>query len=271
MGKTDKLAAITTYPVYKKKDLFNFYDLMGVIDGKVAALRIPNFCSQEICREVSMRILKYPKKSNFNKAKDIGSIGMAHFNIDGPEANEIYHQNAISNTQMLREIFSPFLSPVDKLRLSLEEIWPAGANLELLYGKKCFVGICRIMEPTIELLAHNDRLDRDSPDSLQAKSLLGQLSACIYLQVPSEGGGLRLWMSEPCSEDEYEKLKDGSYGIATEKLGNPIHVIEPQQGELVIFNIRKLHGVAPGKGNPRINVGAFIGYRGVHQPLSYWS
>lgn len=264
------LSNINTYPIYEKT-LFDFNDLKDVIDGNAAAIRIPEFCSKKICREISGRLLKHPKRDNFTKANEIGRIGMAHFEIDGPKANEEYHQNAISNTWALRDVFSPYLSPVDKMRLLLEEVWPAGANLESLYGKKCFVGICRIMNPAVELLAHNDRLDRDSPDSLQAHSLLGQLSACIYLQVPDEGGGLRLWMREPRSEAEYAKLKDGNYGIEMKKLGPPVHVIEPEQGDLLIFNIRKLHGVAPGKGKPRINVGAFIGYRGINQPLSYWS
>ncbi len=270
MNTATVLPNVDTYPIYEKA-LFDFNDLKDVIDGNAAAIRVPKFCSKEVCREVSARLLNHSKRGSFNKAKDIGSIGMAHFNINGPEANEIYHRDAISNTWRLRNIFTPYLSPVDKIRLLLEEIWPAGANLESLYGKKCFVGICRIIEPTVELLAHNDRLDRDSPDSLQAHSLLSQLSACIYLQVPEEGGGLRLWMREPRSEAEYTKLKEGNYGVAVEKLGPPVHVIEPEQGDLLIFNIRKLHGVAPGKGKPRINVGAFIGYRGINQSLTYWS
>lgn len=258
------------YPIYERS-VIEFNDLKDVINGNAAAIRVPDFCSKEICHEISTRLLIHPERGSYSKAEEIGRIGMAHFEINSAQANESYHQNAIRNTWALRDAFTPYLSPVDKIRLLLEEVWPAGANLESLYGKKCFVGICRIMQPNTELLAHNDRLDRDSPDSLQAHSLLGQLSACIYLQVPDEGGGLRLWMKEPRSESEYAKLKDGSYGIALEKLGSPVHVIEPEQGDLLIFNIRKLHGVAAGKGKPRINVGAFIGYRGINQPLSYWS
>ncbi len=212
-----------------------------------------------------------PNKGNFNKAYDIGKIGLAHYEIDSPQKFDLYHSEALENTWQLRNIFEPYFSPIDKVRLLLEEVWPAGAQLEMLYGKKCFVGICRVMEPSVELLAHNDRLDRDSPDSLQARSLVSQLSACVYIQVPDEGGGLRLWMKEPRNEEEYLKLCSGNYGIELHKLGQPIHVIEPKCGDLIIFNIRKYHGVAPAKGKARINVGAFIGYRSIHQPLTYWS
>lgn len=261
---------IESYPVHVAEQL-TYEDLQDVIDGKYAAIRIKGFCSKNICRIVTNRMLHHKNRGNFNKASAIGRIGVAHFEINSPDAFEHYHQNAIQFTWQLRDAFYPYLSPVDKIRLLLEETWPAGAQLEMLYGRKCFVGICRIMDPSVELLAHNDRLDRDSPDSLQARSLVSQLSACVYIQVPDEGGGLRLWNKEPASEEEYAKLKAGKYGIEMGKLGMPDHVIEPEQGELIIFNIRKYHGVAPGKGKARINVGAFIGYRSVTQPLTYWS
>jgi len=196
---------------------------------------------------------------------------MAHFEIDSPEALNKYHKSALTNTERLRTIFLPYLSPVDKLRVVLEDIWPAGATTEVLGGKKCFVGICRIMEPFVELLAHNDSLERDTPELVEAKTLLGQLSACVYLQVPDVGGGLRLWMKGPANENEYCQLKGNSYGISMEKLGPPMYLIEPEMGELVIFNTSKYHGVAPGQGSSRINVGLFIGYRGDDLPLTYWS
>jgi hypothetical protein len=258
------------YPV-RLTETLTYEDLKDVIDGKCAAIRIKEFCSKKICQMVTNRFLQHSNRGNFNKASDVGRIGIAHYEIDSPEKFDLYHQKAIEYTWQLRNVFDPYLSPVDKIRLLLEEVWPSGAQLEMLYGRKCFVGICRIMEPTIELLAHNDRLDRDSPDSLQARSLISQLSACVYIQVPDEGGGLRLWMKEPENEEEYIKLKSGNYGIEMGKLGPPVHVIEPENGDLLIFNIRKYHGVAPGKGKSRINVGAFIGYRSINQPLTYWS
>lgn len=251
--------------------MIEFDDLTRLLAGDLAAIRIPNYYPKKLCREISQKLLMHPGRSYFNKASEIGRIGMAHFEIDSTELFEFYHDNAVKHTKELRSVFHPYFSPVDKLRLTLEEVWPAGAGLETLYGKKCAAGICRVIDPAKELLAHNDRLDRDSPDSYQAQSLLGQLSACVYLQVPEKGGELKLWDTEPKDEREYEELKRGRYGVDEVKLGEPSFELKPQEGELLIFNVRKYHGVAPGEGKERINVGVFIGYRGDAAPLSYWS
>ncbi len=246
---------------------FTEKNLKYLLEEKILAIRIPNFISKEICNFSAKKILDRSDKGYFNKAKEIGRIGLAHFEVNSIEKFNEYHDNALKNTERLRDIFDPYLSPIDKLRLKLEEVWPAGAGLEILYGRKCFVGICRIIDPSVSLLAHNDRLDRDSPDSYQAASLLGQLSANIFVQVPDHGGGLLLWDKGPSSEEEYIKLKNGKYGIQHEVLGDPALTIHPTQGDLVIFNTRKYHGVAPGVGASRINVGMFIGYKGNSSPL----
>lgn len=248
-----------------------YENLMMLLRSEIAAIQIKNYCAIEIRNHVIDKLLGHKERGHFNKANDIERIGMAHYEIDCPDKFNRYHETAIQSIWRTRDIFKPYISPIDKLRLELEEIWPAGAYLETLYGRKCFVGICRIMEPNIELLAHNDRLNRDSPDSYQAHSLLGQLSACVYLQVPTSGGELKLWNDQPKDEDEYTRLKDGKYGIDPIKLGQPALEIKPEDGDLLIFNIHKYHAVAPSGGKCRINIGTFIGYRGDCQPLTYWS
>jgi len=246
-------------------------DIMALIEGKIAAIRIQDFCSKSLSKTVSKKLLSHPNRGSFNKANDVERIGIAQFEIDGPEKLQEYSDQAMKGIHALRDVFKPYVSPIDNLRLLLEEAWPAGANMETLFGKKCFVGICRILEPSISLLPHNDRFDRATPDNVQAHELLGQLAANIYLQVPEQGGELELWTQEP-SDEEYLRLKDeDGYGISRDKLAAPAHLIRPDAGELVIFNPRRLHGVRSGSGSQRICVGAFVGYRGKDLPLSYWS
>ena len=246
-------------------------DLKNIFSEKIECIKIPNFFPGDLCSIISQKILGRSDKGCFNKANEIGRIGLAHFEIDTIERFNEYHNNAINNIDRLRKIFNPYLSPVDHLRLILDEIWPSGAKLETLYGRKCFIGICRIIDQSVQLLAHNDRLDRDSPDSIQAASLVKQLSANIYIQTPYTCGELALWKKEPKNEDEYKKMKNGKYGIETKLLGAPDVIIAPRSGELVIFNARRYHAVYQGNGRSRINVGMFIGYRGEHTSLSYWS
>lgn len=246
-------------------------DIIKLTRGDHGMIIARNYYDHEICTIIAEKLDNSVERGSFTKAKDISRIGMAHFDIVSNDTFDKYHANAIRSINELRRIFQPYLSPIDKLRLNLEEIWSSGTHLETLYGKKCFVGICRIIAANVSLDPHTDRLDRDSPDSYQAKSLLSQLSANIYMQVPEKGGALELWPHEP-DEDEYKKMKSSDhYGVSRELLGSPALSIRPEPGDLILFNPRKFHAVSEGKGQDRICIGAFIGYRGDNQPLSYWS
>jgi hypothetical protein len=49
----------------------------------------------------------------------------------------------------MRRNFMPYLSPINRLRLELDEIWPPGAQIAAFEGKKMFVGIFRVMPPEL--------------------------------------------------------------------------------------------------------------------------
>ena len=59
--------------------------------------------------------------------------------------------------------------------------------------------------------------------------------------------------------------------ICRDKLPAPYVTHKPEQGELLLFNARKLHAVKPVYGSPRLSISCFIGYYGSDKPLTYWS
>lgn len=250
--------------------------LNKLVEKKIGVLRIKNFYQKPFCKEISNKILNSHLIRNFIKAKHVKCIGMPHFNIVNTELFDLYHSGAMSNIEEVRHIFSPFLSPIDQLRLQLDEIWTPGANIEILYGKKCFVGLCRILDSTeqiSEILPHIDMLERDSPDSFRAKSLLDQFACNLYLSNFSNGGELYLWFKSPTLQ-EYEKQinQTNSYYVDSNILGKPDLIINPEIGDLILFSSRYYHAVAPSSGNGyRMSVSAFIGYRGYQEPLTFWS
>ena len=249
-------------------------DIYLLANKSIGAIRIPQYYPADLCKKITNNIIEKKKAGVFIKAPHVQRIGMPHYDIIDVKSFEKYHEIALENIQALREIYQPYISPIDKLRLELEERWPAGANLETLYGKKCFVGLCRIIEAITgsALEPHIDRLSRDSRDSYAANSLIGQMAANIYVATPDSGGELEIWMQEPSLEEyESELNKTESYHVNRASIGEPDVVIKPEIGDLILFNSRCFHAVKESTGGIRSSIAAFIGYRGVNNALSYWS
>jgi len=133
-----------------------------------------------------------------------------------------------------------------------------------------FVGLSRVVEPDVYFLAHHDHFKKDAPDAFHAHTLEAQFACNVYVDMPQEGGELQIWSNE-IDPYKFDSLRGESYGIDPAILGEPDLVLRPSPGDIIIFNSRKMHAVAPGRYNSRVSLSCFIGYRGEHSPLTYWS
>ncbi len=244
--------------------------IKNLASGKVHAVRIKNYLSRELSRKLAEKIVT-PGYDHYINAPSIGRIGMAFYEAENkPELLETYFSQARSHVDDLRHRCLPYASPIDKFRCEIDEAWPAGAHLESLYGKKMYVGLSRVVEPGVYFLAHHDILEKDAPDSYRARSLKAQFACNVYIDMPDEGGELEVWEKEidPAGFDE---MRGSSYGISPELLGRPALRLKPEIGELILFNSKKMHAVAPSINGHRLSVSCFVGYRGDHEPLTFWS
>ena len=207
----------------------------------------------------------------YKNAPSIGRVGMAFYEAENNvELIKQYFQQAKFNIDDLRKRCSPYSSPLDTIRCQLDEAWPAGAYLETMFGKKMYVGLSRVVNPGVTFLAHHDIFYKDAPDSFKAKSLLSQLACNLYLKMPEDGGVLQVWDKE-LTPSEFDSIRKDSYGISPETLGKPDLEVQPEAGDLILFDANKMHSVTSGKGGKRLSLSCFIGYRGNAQPLTYWS
>jgi len=245
-------------------------NLCGLIDHEFQVLRVPNFITGEACRLMS-KGLKSTGYDDYLNAPSVGRIGMSYFETGlKSEIVDLYFSKAIDNINLLRTSCYPFPCPIDTLRCILDETWDAGCRLQMLYGKKMFVGLSRSMKPGVPLLAHHDMFGRHAPNTPEAKSLVSQFGINVYIDVPEAGGELAMWMDE-ISDHEFLQKRGTFYGIPLELLGDPDLRVKPRNGDLILFNARKLHAVLAGTGTDRLTISAFLGYRGLQHDLTVWS
>jgi hypothetical protein len=126
------------------------------------------------------------------------------------------------------------------------------------------------MKPGTPLLAHHDMFGRHAPNTPETDSLISQFGVNIYANVPEVGGELAIWLDE-ISDEEFLLRRGGQYGMSIEALGEPDMTVKPENGDLILFNARKLHAVLAGSGTERLTISAFFGYRGDSSPLTVWS
>ena len=241
-----------------------------IAHGELLAVVVKEFIEPQQAIHLTGNILAHGYEGYMN-APSIGRIGMAFYEAENdPDKVSVYFEQSMQGIRSLRERCSPLPCPIDILRCTLDETWPAGAMLETLYGKKMYVGLSRVVEPGVTFLAHHDIFSKDAPESFRAHSLQAQIACNIYLSMPEEGGDIHMWTDE-ISAGTFDAMRNSEYGIAPELLGSPDLVIAPEPGDLILFNSRMMHSVAPGKGMPRLSLSCFVGYRGPATPLSFWS
>ncbi|MBE8523945.1 2OG-Fe(II) oxygenase [Amycolatopsis sp. H6(2020)] len=245
---------------------------MGLMNREIGAIRVRNFYPADIAADIAGRAVRHPAMGHYHK-KHTSSVGRVYTPfIDtkrDPELTARYHDNANASIHEVRSMFHPHLSPVDHIRLLLQELWPAGANLLRLHGRSCFVGAFRVFQPvTSEFYPHNDLITQET-DAPEVAGTVEQLVANTYLQVADAGGTLQLWLREP-TEEERQTIIDVE-GLDPAKIEPPALTFDPQPGDLIMFSSAMLHAVTSTEGRHRVAMATFIGCKGPDQPLFCWS
>lgn len=253
-----------------RRDELSARALVALVKGPAMVLHVRGFVDATTCALLAQRA-EYLGYSPYLNVPNVRCTGMAFYETEGkPELIDDCFALAPQNLSDFRRTCAPFCSPIDTLRCTLDEIWPHGARLQSLSGRKMFVGLSRCLEPGTTFLAHHDIFAEDAPRQPEATSLSAQFGANIYMQMPGAGGALLMWKGE-IAPAAFNKMRGEDYGIPIDRLGPPDVRVRPAPGDLLIFNSRKMHAVSPGTGRSRLALSCFVGYRGESNPLSFWS
>ncbi|NCN28070.1 2OG-Fe(II) oxygenase [bacterium] len=261
--------------VKRVKD-FSELDIEMLVTGECVALIVEGYYSAVDSDRLAANVLKSKRVENYtHEVSDEGRLEEKYFGVDrlgvpfnglykakaGDGKREHYYQQAKQSIQYLRGLASPALTPIDRLRLELDERMSFGATVASFEGQKMLAGIVRITRSDLSYLSaeqpHFDALPE------QFARLDAQLAANVYLKVPDKGGELELWDVPPLGPlttvpaDWRSELP-------------PSLRIKPLKGDMVLFNCRRPHAICEFEGEDRITAQMFMGYCS-GQPLQMWN
>jgi len=248
--------------------------LVGVLESDEPAFTIPSFCAAPACDHIADRLVSSHKVGAYVVEPRFRRWGKSFYDTTkDPRLLDEYFAEALPDMQELRDLCRPFWCPIDQLRCKLDEVWPWGANIATLGGRKMKAGTARICFEGDRADAHVDSLGFDAKAFKTAPALKRQVSANIYLRTPPLGGALVLWPHRlvTAAEEAAYRLPSSKYALDEDKLGPPLPPVFPGQGDLIVFDTSHPHAVRPSFGGARVSMALFIGYAGEGQPLCMWN
>lgn len=257
------------------------WHLIGILDHSIDAVIVPNYFLEQECLVIAEKI----KKSKYFRAypgySTVSRLGQELFECGESELELTKQQeDALILMKEMRRLIHPYISPIDRLRVELDEIWSGGCNLAQVGDKKVFAGIVREHKEDSPGEPHCDVMGWGFLESYKNKpNLINNIAANIYLKMSESGGETILWDEWP-TQHEY---KNGEYSIVHDadipasvsfddnKITKPKLEIKPNQGDLILFNSMRIHVVKKVKMGVRMTWGCFLGYSGINEPLMIWT
>lgn len=243
--------------------------LLDLLNGRIAALRIPGFVDATNCAKIVTTANDFGYAWYENVLPPIGKIGLTQIE-HGLDRKQEYFGGVVAATEVRDAILREGDDPFDGVMRALASAWSAGACLayedELRHDY--FAGVIRNMGAA---RLHVDWAPHDAV-GWDIAAIEAQLAWNIYLQIGEDGGATRIYRRPWTPELERYKTKK-NYGYEPHAAADAdIVELAPRVGELVVFSPRNLHEVTPVKDpTVRISVGSFIGCSGRDDELSLWS
>jgi len=248
--------------------------LQDLCNGDILVIKVPNYYSSLAGEKILYNLdngKQLTQKYDNAPELDIHRLGMAFFETRfNKDLVDTYFSLPEQFNEIVGDICYPHTTPLEKYVNDLNELWPAGADIQTLEGKNMMPGLVRIFLENQLFPPHQDMLTRDVPDLPKDEHPISQLAVNVYLRSFDEGGELEIWDYAP-DDEEVKQLYTGTHDfIDIDKIPVSSLKVKPEAGDLIIVQSSKLHSVRPGQGGNRVAFSCFSAYRGPDKPLTYW-
>lgn len=229
-----------------------------LLDNKIPAIRVRNFATADECAAFSAAA-KRGNMQYYNVADRIGYIGMAQYQYRWTKTKAEFLADVPKAQADVQWVFAHSFDPLQRLLDCLRAVWPGSVDVAREDGKPYFAGIIRSTSDKIDL--HVDWAPVNSPD-YAIGAIDGQLGWNFFAEELASGGHTNVY-NNPWDPEVVPGEIPKSYGLDRGLAeGVPRFSYRATAGDVVIFNTRNPHEIAPGTAKPggsRVSIGSFIG------------
>lgn len=247
--------------------------LHAMIEGDLDIVWHKRFYPASIAASVLPRITFACNTAHHTFAAGFQSLGTSIDDTAGSPANcARYFATVRAITTLIRDdLFARLPSPLDRLRVLLDEYSPSGASLArgpAPQHEAMLPGTIRRWPPGGHTSPH---IDRCQNGMLEHFELTRRIGIDVYLQVPELDGGGELEFWQRMDEAIYLRGKRQDHGLDRELLGLAKAALLPEQGDLIMFDTSIVHAVAPVRSGARVTASLFAGCRTASHPLALFA
>lgn len=250
-------AAVTTWTDEVEHEL-STENLSLLLDNRIPAIRIRGFATQQEC-EAFATAAKNGNVQYYNVSDKIGFIGLAQYQYRWTKTKEEFLADVPKAQADVAAVCAQSFDPLQRLMDLLRAVWPDKVEMAQEDGRPYFAGIIRSTSDKIDL--HVDWAPVNAPD-YTIGAIDGQLGWNFFAEELESGGHTNVY-NNPWNPEVVGGEIPKSYGLdrsLTE--GVPKFTYRASTGDVVIFNTRNPHEIAPGVAKPggsRVSIGSFVG------------
>lgn len=235
------------------------HNLALLLDNKIPAIRVRGFAQPAECTAFASAA-KAGRLQYYNVADRIGYIGLAQYQYRWTKTKEEFLSDVTQAQADVQSVFDAAkFNPLQRMIELLRTYWAAPVGMASEDGRPYFAGIIRSTSDKIDL--HVDWAPINSPD-YAIGAIDGQLGWNFFAEELASGGHTNVY-NRPWNPEINAGEIPKSYGLDRSLTQEALcFTYRPTAGDVVIFNSRNPHEIAPGTAQPggsRVSIGSFIG------------
>ena len=252
-----------------------------LFNGRIAAIRFPNFYDKRLAKVLSDWIVNHPDRTEYGQnvadPDNPGKVKHIYYQVDrvGIPKNlfirkspdhpdwDLYFRKKVEIESAIRKLTNS-RHPIDEIIEQMNYSFFNGAERDEINGKEAFAGIARVTVPGKDsLLERYPHVDGTWPCD-------GHFSVNVYLSMPKNGGELEIFNGPVLTANEVSNVT-ANRDFRTE--GYRSTLVQPEVGDLIIFNTRRPHAVKTYRecDGIRVSLASFFLHDYMYKPLRFYS